>query len=149
MISGEGRVDRQSLSLRGDVARAKTNRRVSRGDITARVMRRPASLFAKKSNGADVAVFAKIEPMSRASGHIDQIPGLNLNAQDRTRRRVDVKNPVPSNNEPNFVFGMGMFLVELVKHRLKARNIGSNVNDIRRHITALLLERFDLRTKSR
>src|SRR5437867_5026602 len=80
----------------------------------------------------------------RPARHADEISRFNLNREDRPPWRADVKEAAPLHDEPHLVFVVPVLAAEPGEHRVQARSIGPDVDDVGRRVTAARLELIDL-----
>src|SRR5262247_2956783 len=100
------------LGCQGNVGRPHAHRLIALVGAAVRVVRCPAGLVLKEANRADIAVGAEIEPVVRAAGNAQQITCFDLNRDDGSLTRVNMKQAAAANDETYLVFVMPVLGVE-------------------------------------
>jgi len=124
-----------------EVCRPETKWFVSFVNGVAQIMGSPPALVLEQSYCTDSALLAEVEPMSGTKGHANHITTPNLNTEDRSVARVNMKHATSLQNETDFVFCMSMFLVELIKHGTEVWCVWVDVNNICCNKSTLLFRR--------
>src|SRR5688500_5859648 len=81
-----------SLLLAGKVRRPEAHRLETLVHAALGVAGRPPGGVLEEPDGPDVALGAEVEPVPRPAGHADQVPGLHLQRDHGTLRRMDVEH---------------------------------------------------------
>ena len=113
-----------------EVCRSETEWLVSFMNGVAQIMWSPPALVLEQSYRTDSALLAEVEPMSGSKRNANHITTPDLDTEDRSVTRVNMKHATSLQNETDFVFCMRMFLVELIKHGTEVWCIWVNINYI-------------------
>lgn len=75
----------------------------------------------------------------------NQIARRHLDRRDIAVFRRDMENAAAFDDKPHFVFVVPVFGTKFIEHRFQIRNVGFDVNYIRRHVTAFRFHLLNLR----
>ncbi len=81
--------------------------------------------------------------MVGAARHADHVAALDLDAEHRADRRMDVEKAAAADHEAHLVLVVPVLLVEAVEQRVEARGRGMDVDDVRGGVAAARLELLD------
>src|SRR5689334_18150327 len=107
------------------------------------VMRRPARSVLKQTNGSDAAIGAEIEPVQRASGNTNQIAGFDFDTKHVSGFGMNMKKPVTSDRESDFVLVVPVLAIKLRQHCVEPGCCGADVDYISSHVAAAIFQLFD------
>src|ERR1700733_12990053 len=106
-------------------------------------MGRPTRRVLEQANRADRAIVAEIEPMLRATRHVDQIAGFQFDAENRTVVRGNMKYAPALADESPLILAVRMLLAEAGQHGVEIRRVGADIDHIGRDIAADDLQPLD------
>src|SRR5207344_831386 len=133
----------QSRVRRRDVPRPPADGGILSVYSVVEVLRCPAGRIDEESYGADAPVCAEIEPMASAGRNTQQVSRLDLDGVYRRVRRPNEEKARSVQDEPYFVLGVRMLLVELREHGVESWCAGPHVDNVSGHVTAGFFQPLD------